>query len=728
MIAAKDARNATYHARIKTTPHQMVFGKPKDVSKFRGFGCEAFLYLNKERRELGKHIPRAVKGVNLGFASDSNTSGYVIYIPSVQKSYISNQVRFDESSYPYRKQDMVDKHIQDSLTNILKVSSSVTWEPYDKNLPASAYEKVHYDPVSDDQVMRVVGKKDTYTRVTQYQYLSDMLQHQRAMIARIVDEREKTTTKSSVDYNKPPKSYKEAMRREDAEEWSEAYYKEFHGMKDRKAVKLVIPPKGVKILDTTTRNDYKTEQGILLKRKVRWCIRGDQQEYEVSDKYSPVLKAPEVRLLSAIAAQHGCNIYKTDTKQAFLYGELDDDLDEPIYVRPPDWWFEPIPEGHVFQLGKAIYGTKQAARRWHTKISGWMSDNGYEPVNSEKTIFMKRSGEDFIIHGLFVDDIKHVPTSQALLDEFLEKYSRDFEVTGGKQLMTSFIGLQVEQTKSKISLHLDHYVQETLEEYQKHIKRSLRPKLTPMQPGNVLSVKDSPELPDKKAQTFYRSTVARLQFAATWVRFDISFAVGQLARFCVSAGPPHWAALHHLMEYLTKFSSFRLDYRKHPSSVIGLDGFCDADWGNSDSRRSTTGYVFRYCGAPIHWKSKLQKTIALSTAEAEYYSASLAAVEVIYLRQLLKQMGFAPQSWTPVYEDNNACIEWSNHVIGGRERAKHIDIRKHFAHEVIKHGHLRLVRVDTSDQLADVFTKSLQPKLHAKCLSGLLGQRWEGDS
>ena len=60
--------------------------------------------------------------------------------------------------------------------------------------------------------------------------------------------------------------------------------------------------------------------------------------------------------------------------------------------------------------------------------------------------------------------------------------------------------------------------------------------------------------------------------------------------------------------------------------------------------------------------------------------------------------------------------------------AKHIDIRKHFAHEVIKHGHLRLVRVDTSDQVADVFTKSLQPKLHAKCPRGLLGQRWDGDS
>ena len=61
-------------------------------------------------------------------------------------------------------------------------------------------------------------------------------------------------------------------------------------------------------------------------------------------------------------------------------------------------------------------------------------------------------------------------------------------------------------------------------------------------------------------------------------------------------------------------------------------------------------------------------------AQAEYYSASLGAVEVIYLRQLLLDMGFGPTSPTPVYEDNTACIEWTNNVIGGRERAKHIDI------------------------------------------------------
>ena len=61
---------------------------------------------------------------------------------------------------------------------------------------------------------------------------------------------------------------------------------------------------------------------------------------------------------------------------------------------------------------------------------------------------------------------------------------------------------------------------------------------------------------------------------------------------------------------------------------------------------------------------------------------------------------FGPTSPTPAYEDKTACIEWTNNVIGGRERAKHIEIRKHFAHEAAQIGHLRLKRVSTDDQLA----------------------------
>jgi hypothetical protein len=198
--------------------------------------------------------------------------------------------------------------------------------------------------------------------------------------------------------------------------------------------------------------------------------------------------------------------------------------DEEVYVKPPDWWFDPIPKGHVFKPKKAIYGTKQAARRWHTKISTWMEDNGYPAVKSEKTIFMKRAGDDFINHGLFIDDIMTAPTKKALINEFIAKYSKDFEITGGR-LMEKCIGLSVEPNASGIAVHLDQYIKEAIDQHESFVKKSLRPKFTPMQPGNNPSASDSPITPVPRLQTHYRSMVAILQFAATWARFDIAYAV-----------------------------------------------------------------------------------------------------------------------------------------------------------------------------------------------------------
>ncbi len=119
----------------------------------------------------------------------------------------------------------------------------------------------------------------------------------------------------------------------------------------------------------------------------------------------------------------------------------------------------------------------------------------------------------------------------------------------------------------------------------------------------------------------------------------------------------------------------------------------------------------------------MQKTTALSTAEAEYYSASMAGCEVLYLRDLLHRPGFTQKKPTPIYEDNTACIEWGNDVIGGRERAKHIDIRKHFAHEVIQNGQMRLVKVPTASHVADILTKGLHLQQVLACVYGLLHQR-----
>ncbi len=160
-----------------------------------------------------------------------------------------------------------------------------------------------------------------------------------------------------------------------------------------------------------------------------------------------------------------------------------------VYIRASDWWPEPIPEGHCLQLLKSIYGTRQAARRWHKHISAWMEANGCLAENSEKTIFMKHEGNHFIIHGLLVDDMMHIATNNKLKNEFMEKYSRDFNITGGG-LMKTFLGMKIEQSNRSIKLHLDHYIREMLNEYTAYIKKSLRPKRVPFSQGVILRPED----------------------------------------------------------------------------------------------------------------------------------------------------------------------------------------------------------------------------------------------
>ncbi len=83
--------------------------------------------------------------------------------------------------------------------------------------------------------------------------------------------------------------------------------------------------------------------GVFKKRKVRLCVMGNQQDngvhFQLGELYTPVMKVVEVRLFVALAAKHRLNLFKSDTKQAFLNGDMGD---EKIYIRPPDWWPEKV--------------------------------------------------------------------------------------------------------------------------------------------------------------------------------------------------------------------------------------------------------------------------------------------------------------------------------------------------------------------------------------------------
>ncbi len=80
------------------------------------------------------------------------------------------------------------------------------------------------------------------------------------------------------------------------------------------------------------------------------CVMGNQQKEKVHyQRYAPDMKAAEVRLFMALAVKHGLTVFKSDTKQAFLNGEI---RDEKIYIGTPDWWPERVPDGHALLLMK----------------------------------------------------------------------------------------------------------------------------------------------------------------------------------------------------------------------------------------------------------------------------------------------------------------------------------------------------------------------------------------
>jgi hypothetical protein len=211
--------------------------------------------------------------------------------------------------------------------------------------------------------------------------------------------------------------------------------------------------------------------------------------------------------------------------------------------------------------------------------------------------------------------------------------------------------------------------------------------------------------------------VGGLRYLADMTRPDIAFAVGQLGRFSINPGEVHLTAAKRVLRYLkgTKHWKIRFDGNK----ALTLVGFTDSDWGGDlDTQRSTSGYVFKMCGAPVSAKSKGQKMVCLLSTEAEYVAGSKAAQDAAYLRLMLADLGFEQQEPTILYEDNEGCIAFSQNP-GSRDRTRHIDIRYHDLRGRVANGIVRLVPCATGNMVADLFTKALPAPVHLKQCSEL---------
>jgi len=190
----------------------------------------------------------------------------------------------------------------------------------------------------------------------------------------------------------------------------------------------------------------------------------------------------------------------------------------------------------------------------------------------------------------------------------------------------------------------------------------------------------------------------------TSTRPDIAFAVTKLAQFAARPSEEHFSKALYICRYLRGTSKYCLTY--NGKSDQGLIACTDSDWASDGlKRRSQTGYFIKLAGAAISWTSRAQKTIALSSTEAEYMALSDCSRQVVWMHTLLGELGYI-LSPIPICGDNQGSIFIASNPVT-EKRSKHIDIRFHYIREVIERKLAEVFFIDGDKNPADLLTKNL---------------------
>ena len=211
-------------------------------------------------------------------------------------------------------------------------------------------------------------------------------------------------------------------------------------------------------------------------------------------------------------------------------------------------------------------------------------------------------------------------------------------------------------------------------------------------------------------------------------------ATHQCARFNNNPKLSHERSLRRICKYLLGTQDRGLVFKQDPSK--GIECFVDADfsgnWNAVDSEDpenvlSRTGYIIYYAGCPIHWVSKLQTEISLSTTEAEYIALAQSMRDVIPLMNLLEEFGkvvnvtkVPPEIKCKVFEDNTSCIKVATAPIM-TPRTKHIALKYHFFRSHVKSGRVTILPISTTEQRADILTKPLSGELFVYLRNKIMG-------
>ena len=254
-----------------------------------------------------------------------------------------------------------------------------------------------------------------------------------------------------------PSNIQEAMK---DKRWVEAINEELKALHKNHTWELVELPVGKRLVGCkwVFTVKYKAD-GSMERYKARLVAKGFTQTYGIDyqETFALVAKINTIRILFSLAANLDWPLYQFDVKNAFLHG----DLEEEVYMDIPPGLN--VKNNRVCRLGKSLYGLKQSPIAWFGRFTKTMIKYGYHQSQGDHTLFIKRSFGKITVLIVYVDDIIVTGDDLKEMDALKEKLSREFEI---KDLGTLkyFLGIEVARSIKGIFISQRKYILDLLKD------------------------------------------------------------------------------------------------------------------------------------------------------------------------------------------------------------------------------------------------------------------------
>jgi hypothetical protein len=673
------------------TPFEVWTKRKPNTKSWKVFGCVAYVFIPKQKRHKLDSISE--KGIFVGY--DIESKGYRVWLPGENKIVVRRDVKFMENQTWNHNINLIEL-----LSNLNIEENNIAEE--DSYIEKSAEQKIdgkelmkreiinEEQQTKDENLRRSerinigVPPKDWNMPAARYWEKTAIVQDEIDSIALV-----NTSTDVldlETDINENPK------------EWELADKEEYQQLLDNGTFELVDLPEGRKAIGCKIIRKIKyNADNSIDKRKSRIVAQGFNQRrgIDYNETFSPTLHHTSLRIILAISTKLNLELKQLDIKGAYLYA----DLEEEIYMKQPEG-FE-VGE-KVCKLKKSLYGLKQAGRRWNENLNEFLVSNGFQRLQTDLCVYYQQTNEGLVIIGVYVDDQVIAYDNEEMFKSFIMKLGEKYQYTIKE--LNYILGIEIirEKEKGTIELSQRKYVLDMLKKFKMD---NCEGKETPMECGlNLVPGNDE----NHESELLYQELIGSLIYAATCTRPDIAYSVNYLSRFIKNYNRTHWQAAKRVLRYLKNYPDVRIKY--DGNMKLELSGWADADWASDKTdRKSVSGNVFFLLGGVVSWKSSKQKSVALSSMEAEFIALALAMSEGIWMRQLLKELPIQTNELVTIYQDNQGCIAYAKGS-SNLGRAKHIDIKLKYVQEKIKDGSFQLSYTGSDNQIADILTKPLGRK------------------